>query len=135
MPTETLQQKSSNNKNGKFLSNKKILIIVFAFLVMIGLVVVSVTSILHEFSFSKLLSDVHDAFVDSKTRLMASIMLCLLILFFFFKFFNMTVPYMIRLKHLGIKVSSKDATLYYLTSLFFSAISPSILITEPYTMF
>jgi uncharacterized membrane protein YbhN (UPF0104 family) len=56
-------------------------------------------------------------------------------MFFFIKFFQISVPYMVRLKKLGIKVPLKESILYYLTTAFLSAISPSILLTEPYTMF
>jgi hypothetical protein len=114
---------------------KKIIIIVVAFLVMIGLVVLSLTAILKNFTFSSLVQQIHDAFVDPQTKNMAIGMTVLLFSYFFFKFIQTSVPYMLRLKALGIKVPLKEAFIYYLVSAFLSAISPSILLTEPYNMF
>jgi hypothetical protein len=42
---------------------------------------------------------------------------------------------MIRLKKMGIKTPFKEAVLYYLTTAFLTAISPGVLLTEPYNMF
>jgi ABC-type Mn2+/Zn2+ transport system permease subunit len=132
MSSKTIEQKSEQRR---FLDTKKIILIVIALALMIGLVVVSFTTILKDFSLSSLFNEMHQAFTDSQTQPMAIFMLMLLILYFFFKFFNVSIPYMIRLKALGIKVPLKEAILYYLTTAFLTAISPGILLTEPYNMF
>jgi uncharacterized membrane protein YbhN (UPF0104 family) len=133
MPTKTISQKSEPQR--RFLDAKKVTLIALALAIMIALVVVSFTTILNKFSFASLFSNIHDAFSDSQTKGVAILMLVLLILYFCFKFFNVSVPYMIRLKALGIKVPLKEAILYHLTSAFLAAISPGVLLTEPYNMF
>jgi hypothetical protein len=133
MRLKNIEEKSKPQRH--FLDAKKITIICLALGVMIALVIVSFTTILNKFSFSTLISGIHDAFYDNQTKSMAIFMSTLLISYFFFKFFNVSVPYMIRLKSLGIKVPLKEAVLYYLTSAFLTAISPGILLTEPYNMF
>jgi uncharacterized membrane protein YbhN (UPF0104 family) len=133
MSNKTIEQKSEQQP--RFLDAKKITFIVLALILMIGLVVFSFTKILGNFSFSSLFDNIRVAFTNDQTRTMATIMLILLVFYFLFKFFNVSVPYMIRLKALGIKVPLKEAILYYLTSAFLTAISPGILLTEPYNMF
>jgi hypothetical protein len=133
MNHKTIEQKSKSEH--AFLDAKKVTFIALALIIMIALVVISFTTILNKFSFSSLFSEIHDAFIDPNTKSMATFMLILLTTYFFFKFFNVSVPYMIRLKALGIKVPLKEAILYYSTSAFLTAISPGILLTEPYNMF
>jgi ABC-type Mn2+/Zn2+ transport system permease subunit len=133
MDPKTIEQKS--NLSRPFLSAKKLIFIVLALVIVIGLVVFSLTTILDQFSFSSLLGEIHSAFTDTTTKNTAIFMAILLVTYFFFKFFNVSIPYMIRLKALGIKVPLKEAILYYLTSAFLTAISPGILLTEPYNMF
>lgn len=132
-PNHKLLEESTVEEKGKskaFLSKRNVIIVIVAFLVSIVLLVLTFLFVL-KVDWANLFKSMGEGFAHN----MGYLWFFLLIVMMIFVSLSASLPTIIRLKQIGIKISFVDQLVFTLTLAFFKATTPISIVSDPYALY